>query len=62
VLVLCGLWQLLRLGVLTKFRMRGPYWKWRMHTAFGRGYPATKTELVRSILEYGVWMHTMRRR
>jgi len=56
------LWQLLRLGIVTKFRLRGPYWKWRMHTAFGRGYPATKAALVRSIVEYGMWMHKMRRR
>jgi hypothetical protein len=55
-----GLWQLLRLGFLSKFRFRGPYWKWRNHTAFGRGVPP-KGELVRGVLEYGRWMHRMRK-
>lgn len=55
-----GLCQLARLGVLTRFRFRGPYWQWRLHTAFGRGYPPRR-ELVRSVLEYGRWMHRMRR-
>jgi hypothetical protein len=57
-----GVWNLARLGVLTRFRFAGPYWRWRMHTAFGRGMPASKRELVRSILDYGVWMHQVRRR
>lgn len=56
-----GLWQLLRLGVLTRFRFRGQYWSWRMQTAFGRGYPASRWELVRSVLDYGRWMHRTRR-
>jgi hypothetical protein len=55
-----GLYQLARLGVLTRFRFRGPYWQWRLHTAFGRGYPPTR-ELLRSVLEYGRWMHRMKR-
>lgn len=55
-----GLWQLLRLGVLTRLRFLGPYWRWRLHTAFGRGYPASRWALVRSVLEYGRWMHRMR--
>lgn len=56
-----GLWQLLRLGWVTRFRFRGAYWSWRIHTAFGRGMPATRGELVRSILAYGRWVHRMRR-
>ncbi|MFG0284631.1 MAG: hypothetical protein ACF8R7_09440 [Phycisphaerales bacterium JB039] len=55
-----GLWELLRLGWLTRFRFRGPYWQWRMHTAFGRGYPPRR-ELIASVLEYGRWMRRMRR-
>lgn len=55
-----GIWQLARLAVLTRFRFKGPYWQWRLHTAFGRGYPA-KGELMRSVLEYGRWVHRMRR-
>lgn len=54
-----GLYQLARLGVLTRFRFRGPYWQWRLHTAFGRGYPPRR-ELLRSILDYGRWMHRMK--
>lgn len=55
-----GLYQLARLGVVTRFRFRGAYWHWRLHTAFGRGYPPRR-ELFRSVLDYGRWMHRMRR-
>ncbi len=55
-----GLWGLARLGLLTRFRFRGPYWQWRLHTAFGRGYPP-RGELVASMLEYARWIHRMRR-
>lgn len=56
----CGLLELLRLGVITRFRFRGGYWSWRMQTAFGRGHPA-RAELLRSILDYGIWIHRTRR-
>jgi len=55
-----GVFQLIRLGVISGFRFRGAYWTWRLHTAFGRGYPP-KGELVRSVLAYGRWVHRMRR-
>jgi hypothetical protein len=58
---LMALYELARLGVITRFRFRGPYWQWRLHTAFGRGYPESRLELVRSVLAYGRWMHRMRR-
>lgn len=58
--ILGGVYQLGRLGVLTRFRFRGPYWQWRLHTAFGKGYPK-RSELLLSILDYGRWMHRMRR-
>lgn len=57
---LWGLYELLRLAWLFKFRFRGAYWQWRLHTAFGRGYPP-KAELLRSGLTYARWMHRMRR-
>jgi hypothetical protein len=57
---LWALYELARLGVLSGFRFRGPYWRWRLHTAFGRGYPASRRELVRSVLAYGRWIHQMR--
>ncbi|MCC6952342.1 MAG: hypothetical protein WAZ94_10525 [Phycisphaerales bacterium] len=55
-----GAWELLKLGVRTRFRLRGKYWEWRLHTAFGRGYPG-RGEMVRAMLEYGCWMRRMRR-
>ncbi len=56
-----GLWQLFRLGLMSGFRFKGDYWQWRLHTAFGRGYPATKGELIHATLEYGRWIHRMKR-
>lgn len=55
-----GIYQLGRLGLVTRFRFRGPYWQWRLHTAFGRGYPESRWELIRSVLAYGRWVHRMR--
>lgn len=55
-----GAWELLRLAVRSRFRLRGPYWAWRWHTAFGRGAPP-RGELVRSVLRYGHWARRMRR-
>lgn len=56
-----GLYELARLAVISRFNFRGPYWSWRLHTAFGRGYPATRRETARAILDYGRWVHRMRR-
>jgi len=60
-LFLGGLYQLARLAVLSRFRFRGKYWSWRNHTAFGRGYPKSMLESIRAVLEYGQWVHRMRR-
>ena len=59
--LLGGLWQLVRLAAISGFRLRGDYWTWRLHTAFGAGYPASRWELVKSLIEYGCWVHRMRR-
>jgi hypothetical protein len=56
-----GLYQLARLGFLSGFRFKGPYWTWRLHTAFGAGLPASRWQVVKSVLEYGQWVHRMRR-
>ncbi len=56
-----GVYELVRLGVITGFRFKGPYWTWRLHTAFGRGYPESRWELVASVLRYGIWVRRMRR-
>lgn len=56
-----GLYELARLAVLSRFRFGGAYWQWRLHTAFGRGYPASRVELARAVLAYGRWMYRTRR-
>ncbi|MBI1190597.1 MAG: hypothetical protein GC200_07980 [Tepidisphaera sp.] len=56
-----GLYELARLGVITGFRFKGPYWTWRLHTAFGRGYPS-RWETLKSILDYGIWIWRLRKR
>lgn len=55
-----GLYELARLGVLTRFDFKGPYWTWRLHTAFGKGYPKTRWETIKSVLEYARWVRKMR--
>ncbi len=55
-----GLWELCRMALLSGFRIRGAYWNWRLHTAFGRGFPP-KADLIRSVLRYGAWVHRMRK-
>jgi hypothetical protein len=59
-----GLYELLRLGAITRFRFRSPYWRWRLHTAFGGpapGRPISLAKRVRAVLAYGRWIHRMRR-
>ena len=56
-----ALYELARLAVVSRGRFRGAYWSWRLHTAFGRGYPATRTETLKSIFDYGRWVYRMRR-
>lgn len=59
----CGLWSLLRLAVITKFRFTGPYWTWRWQTALGpKGKDAVPArERFMAMLEYGRWVAQMRR-
>lgn len=59
--VCCSLFQLARLGLVTRFAFKGDYWQWRTHTAFGRGAPRSRWVLLRSVLEYGLWVHRIRR-
>lgn len=58
-----GLWQLLRLGVITRFRFRGPYWQWRLETALGRDPERRpgRAAVVHAMLDYARWVHRMRR-
>lgn len=59
-----GVWQLFVLGVKTRFRLRGPYWRWRYDTAFGSDPQrfTTRRERFFAMLEYGRWVHRMKRR
>ena len=58
-----GLWMLLRLAVRTRFRFRGPYWRWRLETAFGASESRRLPFLSRlgAILSYARWTWRMRR-
>ncbi len=57
-----GVLGLTTLGFATRFRLRGPYWEWRTHTAFPEGTPAGgRSEMVRLALEYGAWAWRTRR-
>ena len=59
----CGLWALLVLAARSGFRLGGPYWTWRMETAFGAD-PARRPPLHerwRQVLAYGRWVHRMKR-
>jgi len=47
--------------VISRFRFKGPYWQWRHETAFGRGVPESRVELVASVWMYGRWVYRMRR-
>lgn len=55
-----GLLGVLMLATRSGFKLSGPYWSWRWHTAFGRGVPG-KPELTMSMLEYARWVYQMRR-
>jgi hypothetical protein len=56
-----GLYQLARLAVISGFRLKGKYWTWRHHTAFGAGVPVRRSDMFKAVIEYGIWVHKMRR-
>jgi len=58
-----GLWHLARLAARSGFRLRGPYWRWRMETAFGtrRDERLSRADRCRAILAYARWVHRMKR-
>jgi hypothetical protein len=54
---------LFRLGLSTRFRMGGSYWKWRKETAFGNDpskWPPA-AERRHAMLEYARWSQRMRK-
>jgi hypothetical protein len=59
-----GLWELLRLAIKTRGRLRGRYWKWRYETAFGSEPDkyTTRWQRVRAMLDYARWVYRMKRR
>ncbi|MFZ4573997.1 MAG: hypothetical protein ACOYN0_06345 [Phycisphaerales bacterium] len=57
---LLGLCELALLVARSGFRLRGKYWTWRMQTAFGRGVPADRRELLLAVLEYARWVRRMK--
>jgi len=53
-----------RLGLLvgaSGFKVRGAYWTWRWHTAFGAGPVPRGLERWRAIGAYARWTHRLRR-
>lgn len=58
-----GLWELFRLGWITRFRFRGPYWQWRLETALGRDPESRppRRQTIHAALEYARWVFRMRR-
>jgi hypothetical protein len=61
--MLGGLWELLLLAGRSRFRLRSGYWRWRAETAFGAGPQPrpTRWRRARAVLEYGRWVHRMKR-
>ena len=61
--VIQGMLGLLYLAVVTRFRLRGRYWTWRMETALGSdrsAWPRARTRR-HAILSYGAWSRRLRR-
>ena len=58
-----GLWEIGVLAVRSRFRLRGPYWRWRHETAFGTRAAArpTRWRRVVAVLGYGRWVYRMKR-
>ncbi len=61
--ILGGLWELFLLGLRTGFRFRGPYWRWRMETAFGTdpSLRPSRRQRLGAILAYGRWVYRIKR-
>jgi hypothetical protein len=59
-ILILGPIELARLAVISRFRLRGKYWSWRWHTAFGRGTPP-RGQLLMGLLRYAHWAGRMRR-
>ena len=56
-----GLLELVRLGIITRFRLKGRYWTWRLHTAMGDGPKPGRGEMIFMAIEYAAWARRMRK-
>ena len=54
-----GLARLAWLVAASGFRLRGRYWSWRWHTAFGAGPEPKGWAKWRAILHYARWVQRM---
>ncbi|MCW5755911.1 MAG: hypothetical protein KIT54_01595 [Phycisphaeraceae bacterium] len=54
-----ALYELARMAIVARFRLRGAYYTWRWQTAFGRGTPP-RGELLRGMIEFGAWAFRVR--
>ncbi len=55
-----GVLALVRLAMLGALSKRNRYWQWRQSTAFGR-FTVSAKDRRRAVLDYGRWVHSMRR-
>jgi len=58
-----GIWELAILVLRGGLRRDNAYWRWRRETAFGTDPDAMppRRERWRAMLEYGRWVHRMKR-
>lgn len=58
-----GIWELFLLAAKSRFRMRSSYWRWRYETAFGHDPDrhTTRRERLHALIEYGKWVHRMKK-
>ncbi|MGI9014277.1 MAG: hypothetical protein ACR2GY_08510 [Phycisphaerales bacterium] len=58
---ICGLCSLARLGLQTRFRTSGSYWRWRNETAFGGEGNVSSARKRHAVRDYAKWMWRMGR-
>ncbi|MBL4590869.1 MAG: hypothetical protein JKY96_02800 [Phycisphaerales bacterium] len=60
--LLGGFSQMLRMGLVSRFRLRGAYWQWRTQTAFPQtGSPEGFANRFGLMVEYFMWVSRIRR-